>query len=108
MTENELKQLRPMMAEISDIRKRINKERIITTDGKIAYTEEGWNLFLRLDYLEEQLKKANEWIDKIDDSNIRQIFRHRYVDGMTWQKIAFKIGEYDESYARRRHKRYLS
>lgn len=48
------------------------------------------------------------YIDSIPDSDIRELFMLRYVDGIrSWQRIAFLAGEHDESYVRRRHNAYL-
>ena len=49
-----------------------------------------------------------EYINSIPDSDIRELFMLRYVDGIrSWQKIAFLAGEHDESFVRRRHNAYL-
>lgn len=39
-------------------------------------------------------KRVEAWdfISSIDDSFIRQIFVHRYIDGQTWTGVAMKIG----------------
>jgi hypothetical protein len=55
----------------------------------------------------EMYREAALFIDSIADSEIRQILRYRYLDGMSWQKVAFAIGEHDEQYPRRRHNAYL-
>lgn len=47
------------------------------------------------------------YISGIRDSLMRQIFTLRYIDGKTWQQIAFEVGETDESYVRRKHNYYL-
>ncbi len=48
------------------------------------------------------------YINSIPDSDIRELFMLRYVDGIrSWQRIAFLAGEHDESYVRRRHNAYL-
>lgn len=60
----------------------------------------------RLDCMEE-LARLYEFIDDIPDSLTRQIFMLRYIDGLSWQQIAFRIGEGDEQYPRRVHNRYL-
>ena len=46
-------------------------------------------------------------IDSIPDAKIRMIFTYRYVDRLTWQKIAFLLGESDEQMPRRLHNRSL-
>ena len=48
------------------------------------------------------------YIEDIPDSDVRELFMLRYVDGVrSWQRIAFLVGEHDESYVRRKHNRYL-
>ena len=62
-----------------------------------ALTQAYWAEYLRL----------SRFIAQIGDSLTRQIFTLRYVRGYSWQKIAFAIGEHDESYARHKHTAYL-
>ncbi len=64
--------------------------------------------------LEGYLARAREevqvllgYIDAIADPAVREIFMLRYYDGVRpWQKVAQEIGEYDESYVRKRVRRY--
>lgn len=53
------------------------------------------------------LGDMQEYINSIDDSETRRIFTMHYIKGWTWQKIAFNINSYDESYPRKKHERYL-
>lgn len=55
----------------------------------------------------ELLGALYEFIDDIDDSLLRQIFTHRYIDGETWQQVAFHVGNVDEQIPRKLHNRYL-
>lgn len=57
----------------------------------------------------EQLKiKIEEFISDIPDSITRQVFQYRYIDGLGWQVIAYRIGKHDESYPRKMiHDKYL-
>jgi len=57
----------------------------------------------------EQLKiKIEEFISDIPDSITRQVFQYRYIDGLGWQAIAYRIGRHDESYPRKMiHDKYL-
>lgn len=48
------------------------------------------------------------FIDDIDDSLLRQIFTFRYIDGDTWQRVAFRVGNMDEQIPRKLHNRYLA
>ena len=38
---------------------------------------------------------------------MRLILLARFVDGKTWQGVATAVGEYDESYVRKKCKRFL-
>ena len=51
--------------------------------------------------------EIQEFINGIEDSMLRRVFTLRYINGQTWQKIAFAVGAHDESVPRKRHDRYL-
>ena len=55
----------------------------------------------------QTLFELEEYISSVDDSKVRQILSLRYRCGLSWQRIAFAIGENDESYPRRIHDKYL-
>ena len=62
--------------------------------------------YLRAAEAEEAL--LIRYIEEIPDSDVRELFMLRYVDGVrSWQRIAFLAGEHDESYVRRKHDRYI-
>ena len=50
---------------------------------------------------------AMEYIDAIDDANIRYAFYERYINGCTWDSIADKFGCGTADAVRKRCKRYL-
>ena len=54
-----------------------------------------------------QLGALYDFIDGVPDSRMRQILTLRYVDGRSWQSVAFAIGEADEQFPRRLHHRFL-
>jgi hypothetical protein len=54
-----------------------------------------------------ELNRLNRYINSVEDSQIRMILSLRYINGLTWQQIAFSIGEYDEQYPRRKHNTFL-
>ena len=54
-----------------------------------------------------ELNRLNRFIQRVDDSQMRQILTLRYINGLSWQKVAFGIGEYDESLVRKKHDRFL-
>lgn len=52
--------------------------------------------------------QIEEFINDIPDSLTRRVFRYRYVEELSWQQIARRIGRYDESYPRKViHDKYL-
>lgn len=55
----------------------------------------------------EELGRLYAFIDDIPDSFTRQIFTCRYIDGDTWQRVAFRVGNTDEQIPRKYHNRYL-
>ena len=54
-----------------------------------------------------EYNRLMRFISEVEDSQMRQILTLRYVNGMTWQRIAIEIGETDESYPRRKHNKFL-
>ena len=66
-----------------------------------------WLLNRRKDKANELLARIEEFIGKIEDSELRQIFQMRYIDGLTWQRVAEEMGEGGEQYPRKKHDRYL-
>lgn len=71
----------------------------------------------KLHILEEELQEAvnavDEFIEKIPQSDLRQIFRLYYLDDMTWAAVAINMNyrfpkrKYTEDSCRKRHDRYL-
>lgn len=60
----------------------------------------------RLDCMEE-LGRLYAFIDSVDDSRTRQVLCARYIDGLSWQDVAWRIDETDEQVPRRLHNRFL-
>lgn len=40
----------------------------------------------------EEAKEVRDWIEAIEDGQTRCVFRMFYIDGMSWSRIARKIG----------------
>lgn len=40
----------------------------------------------------EKVKAIKEWVDSIEDGQTRCIFRMKYIEGMSWEKIAMNTG----------------
>lgn len=60
------------------------------------------------DELLELLSDVEEYINSIDDSRIRRIFRYRYVDNMSWVQVAVQMGgKHTADSCRMAHDRYI-
>lgn len=58
--------------------------------------------------LEETVVKVEEFIQSIDDSEIRRIARMRYIEGLKWRTVATYMGKgYTEEACRMKMERYL-
>lgn len=54
-----------------------------------------------------ELLRLQHFINTIEDSERRIIFRERYIKGRSWLSIAFLVGYTDEQVPRRKHDRFL-
>ncbi len=83
------------------------KERILKR--KIAHLQE-----LEVDLLEKQTW-AEEYIQQIEKSELRIMFRLYYIDDLAWYQVALRMNQmfpkrrvkYTEDNCKQRHKRYL-
>lgn len=63
--------------------------------------------------LTDKKQKIEDYIETIPFSEIRQIFRYRYIDNKNWVQIAHEMNrlyqgrEYNEDSVRMKHDRYL-
>ncbi len=53
------------------------------------------------------VEELQAYINDIEDSELRHIFTLRYIHAYSWQRIALSLGGHDESYARKKHDRYI-
>lgn len=55
-----------------------------------------WDLYEHrrgvLERRKAQVEAVEQWIKEIQDGQVRCVFRMRYIDGMSWVKIAEKTG----------------
>ena len=99
-----LSQLRHLKREVDELSQRIGEleERAMGGSARpMGMLRSG-----RLDCMEE-LGRLYAFIDDLPDSQLRQIFAARYIDGLSWQNVARRIGETDEQVPRRLHNRAL-
>lgn len=123
MTAERLKQYKSLKAEIEELAEQIHRlessDIVQGSDKEFPYIKHNFKVetaecdrtreLLRkeLGLLKAEYHALNEFINNIADSEIRRIFRYRYIEGWTFQKIAFRMNETDESYPRRKHNKYL-
>lgn len=112
MTAERLKQYKSLKAEIEELAKQIHRlessDIVQGSDKEFPYIKHNFKMetaecdrtreLLRkeLGLLKAEYHALNEFINNIADSEIRRIFRYRYIEGWTFQKIAFKVGNGDE------------
>lgn len=124
MTVERLRQYRSLKAEIAELtaqKKTLKSSDVVQgSDKDFPYIKhnikvEGTeNCPETLAEIERKLKeiraefhKLNKFINDIEDSELRRIFRMRYIDGRTFQQIAFRIGYTDEQVPRKKHNKFL-
>ena len=111
MTKSRLDSLRVLKREIVRTKERLDKlkalPKITKTDSeRINLIENALKGYLH--DAEEEALNLVKYIENIPDPKTKEIFMLRYFDGTrSWQKIAFSVGEHDESYVRRLHNAYL-
>ena len=111
MTKERLEKLASLRREITRTNERL-RELKATQASSARYKEIISRTETALEnYLEEaewETAALLEYIEKIEDRKMRELFMLRYYDGIrSWQRIAFMVGEYDESYIRKKHNAYL-
>lgn len=55
----------------------------------------------------EEYDKLERFIGSVEDSKIRQIITLYYIQGMSWQQVAFKIGRRDPGTPRKMIEKFL-
>lgn len=88
LTEQDLKQYRSIVAEMSELNEPCT----------------------HYELLKEKKSQIDDFIDEIKDLNIKRIFKERYINGSrkpSFQSIAFKMGYSDEGTPRKIINKYL-
>ena len=111
MTKKELEQYRSVVAEIRETEEEIKGNTVTDTvsssDPEFPYTKHAMSVagLEKSEYNERLIARRREllwrkrhiekYVDGIEDSLTRRIFRMRYIEGEvrpSWQWIAFKVG----------------
>jgi len=123
-----LSQLRYLKREISIERERIVELRALAGYGRSRIAHEGnatqksdrtgkyaCEIAYLTDLIAQNMKRCicellrlQIFFNSIEDSEIRLIFRERYIKGRSWLSIAFLLGYHDEQIPRKKHDRYIS
>lgn len=108
-----IQELKNIKGELKDLERRLrkNRQKLEQADDdawkelyerKIAYAEARQRLLYRK---QDELQKI---IDEADISSLeRRVLTLYYTDGLTWQQVAFRIGETDEQIPRKMRDRIL-
>ena len=111
MTKERLEKLASLKREIKRSEARLNEQKALFSNypqhaQAIKDTEAALERYVK--EAESESRALIEYIESIEDRKIRELFMLRYYDGIrSWQRIAFMVGEYDESYIRKKHNAYL-
>lgn len=131
MTKNDLEQFRHLKNEILLLKKELNAMNRVTTMDSVTGSSPDFpyvkhvititgtcsNHVLRMQrridrkitLLQDEIERLNQFIDTIDDSEMRQIFILRYRSGLSWQGVARNLGNAgDGSTERKKHDRFLN
>lgn len=127
ISAKDLSQLRHLKREIGIERDRVIELRALGAYGKRRMGYEGHTNFVsdrtgtyasEIAYLTDLISQnmtrcicallnVQVFINEIDDSELRIIFRERYMKGRSWLSIAFLLGYHDEQIPRKKHDRYI-
>ncbi len=134
--KNFLQQYADLQAEMKDLENRIRKlealkdklvhDSVTGSDSEFPYIKKRFHihgldekrrsrlsrlknlLAKRKEKCEEMKLQIEEFISTIPDSRTRRVFQYRYIDDLTWQAIAMRLGKVHDSYPRRDiHDKYL-
>lgn len=109
--EKRIERLRKQSSQVSDVVQNGYKRHAVifgydvVRDSKLKELE-----FLLMDRKTKiiiQQTEIENYINNIEESDIRQIFEHRYIDGMNWYQIQIAMGYNHEDTARKKHDKYL-
>lgn len=129
MDKEKLKRYRRLLSELELLKRQLEKiepefvmDSVNGSDTEFPYTQhkmhiEGYDLesyrkkvarlnkriVSKMNELVEEKDSLIEFIYNIEDSEIRQIFIHKYIDGMIWREIAKKMN-YSETAIRDKHR----
>ena len=60
-----------------------------------------------IELVEKNILDIEKFVYEIEDAEIREIIRYRFIDGLSWQQVAFKTEGYNEATPRSKYQRWL-
>lgn len=133
MTKEKLKRYRMLLSELELLKRQLKKtepeyveDNVSGSDAEYPYTQhkmhiEGYDLesyrkkvarlnkriVNKMNQLVEEKDNLIEFIYNIEDSEARQIFIYKYIDGMIWREIANRMA-YSETAIRDKHRHVIN
>ncbi|WP_130861448.1 hypothetical protein [Bacilliculturomica massiliensis] len=127
MTKGELEQLRSLINEARHLQEELHSlpftsdsvrgsmiehpyiERTILIDGvdESRCVRLRKRLERKLADIQDEIERMEDWLDGVDDPEMRDILRMRYRNGLSWRRVAGELGYADESVVRKRYDRFL-
>lgn len=133
MTKENLKRYRGLLTEVNLLKKQLEKiepefvrDSVNGSASQFPYTNhkvhiEGYDLegykrkvarmnrkiVNKMNELVEEKDRLIEFIYGIEDSEVRQIFIYKYIDGLTWKEIADNMN-YGVTAIRNKHRGYIN
>lgn len=133
MTKEDLKRYRTLFFELELLKKQLEKiepefvrDSTSGSDSEFPYVShkihiEGYDLetyrrkvarmnrriVTKMNELVEEKDKLLEFIYGIENSEVRQIFVYKYIDGLTWKEIADNM-HYGVTAIRNKHREYIN
>lgn len=114
MNKGDLKQLKKLIAEKNDLEKRIKKQKFEPKEevadtvkdyrtgfGKTVvirgYGNEEWQKlrdkwFAKLLIISDRIRRMEDYLDSVEDAELRQILRLRYEDGLSQEEVGEIMG----------------
>lgn len=117
VNKNKLKQYKMLLKEIEVLERKttIVHDKVKGSSRHFPYVEQNFKiegipcnrLQVRLNRAKRLKAEIEDWIDSIKDPEIRIIMEMRYLWGYEWLEISQALGKENESYARKKHDRFL-
>lgn len=122
MILKDLKQYRSICAEIEELNMAITSKTVNNTVtgsdscfpytkhsmsvGGLTYTDENRRLLIKLHRLEWKRDEIEDYIESIEDSLTRRMFKMRFIQGCSWAQVAHRTNNTTDS-ARMKCIRYM-